>query len=288
MDEAVSAAAQAAARAGLVADGARALRVGENGVVVLPAAGALARVIPDESQFDHVRHELVVAKWLFSHDVPVVLPLVPAPVLVGGFVVSFWEFLANGGSADLVTLAGCLRRLHAIPTPPTSLLTRLDPFARFEKRVAAATMLDDADSVFLTELRDRLAEQWRRANFDLGEAVIHGDAHMDNLLQTRDGRAAFVDLETVAIGPPEWDLTLTALYHECGWFSASEYANFVDAYGYDVRTSAAWPVLRGIRMVRMTTWLAQSAENSFERETQLRHRLATLRDGTAPAGWTGF
>ena len=81
-----------------------------------------------------------------------------------------------------------------------------------------------------------LAEQWNQTAFELGEAVVHGDAHMDNLLQSPGGRIAFVDLETVAVGPPEWDLTLTALYYECGWFS----------------------------------------------------RIATLRDGTAPSGWTGF
>lgn len=37
---------------------------------------------------------------------------------------------------------------------------------------------------------------------------------------------------------PEWDLTLTALYYECGWFSLDQYAGFADAYGFDVRTSA--------------------------------------------------
>jgi aminoglycoside phosphotransferase len=285
-DEAVSAAVKAATASGLVADDARALRVGENGVVVLPAAGALARVVPGRDQQKHVREEMVVARWLLSQDIPAVRPLVAAPVLVDGYVVSFWEYLADSRSADLVTLARCLRRLHAVP--PAPFLHRLEPFTRFEQRLDAGAALTAADLSFLTELRDELAEQWASASFELGETVIHGDAHMDNLLQTADGRLAFVDLETVAIGPPEWDLTLTALYYECGWFSANQYDTFVEAYGYDVRSSAAWPVLRGIRMLRMTTWLAQSAADHREREMQLRHRLNTLRDGTAPAGWTGF
>ncbi|GAA4736690.1 phosphotransferase family protein [Phytohabitans rumicis] len=159
---------------------------------------------------------------------------------------------------------------------------------RFDARLAGGVTLSATDRTFLTAYREHLATQWDRARFELGEAVLHGDAHMDNLLRTADGRLVFVDLETVAIGPPEWDLTLTALYHECGWFSADEYGGFVDAYGYDVRTSGAWSVLRGIRMLRMTTWLAQSAADHPEREVQLRHRIATLRDGTAPEGWTGF
>ncbi|MER7457306.1 phosphotransferase [Micromonospora sp. NPDC126480] len=111
---------------------------------------------------------------------------------------------------------------------------------------------------------------------------------MENLLVTADGRKVFVDLEAVCIGPREWDLTLTALYHECGWFSVEEYADFVQAYGPDVRCSPSWPVLRLIRMLRMTLRLTQSAENDPQRQRQLRHRIDTLRNGTAPAGWTGY
>jgi aminoglycoside phosphotransferase (APT) family kinase protein len=245
-------------------------------------------VVRDPSRLDLARHELIVARWLLSEGVPVVRPFVDVPVVVDGCVVSFWEYLADARSADLVTLASCLRRLHAVPRRHASLLTRVEPFAYFDERLAAAPTLGEADRAFLTELRDKLAAEWARATFDLGDAVIHGDAHMDNLMKAADGRLAFIDLETVCIGPPEWDLTLTALYHESGWFSADEYAGFVGAYGYDVRHSAAWPVLRSIRMLRMTTWLAQSAGDYPEREDQLRHRIATLRDGSAPAGWTGF
>jgi hypothetical protein len=287
-DEAVDSAVEAAAPYGLATDGAYALRVGENGVVVLPAAGVLARVVRGQNALDHVGHELSVADWLLSRDVPVARPVVSAPVAVDGYVVSFWEYLADGRPADLVILARCLKRLHAVPLPAESPLSAVDPFSRFEERLAAGSALSTADIAFLGGLRDRLAEQWNQAAFELGEAVVHGDAHMNNLLQSPGGRIAFVDLETVAVGPPEWDLTLTALYYECGWFSLDRYVDFVDAYGYDVRTSAAWPVLRGIRMLRMTTWLAQSAGNYPEREQQLRHRIATQRDGTAPSGWTGF
>lgn len=287
-DEAIGAAMQAAHRGGLVVDGAWVLRVGENGVVVLPGAGALARVVRDQKQLAQVQHEMAVAQWLASVAVPVAAPLLPSPTLVDGYVVSFWEYLPDAASADLVTLARCLRRLHAVSPPESGLLTGVDPFTRFDERLAGGVTLSEEDRAFLTTYRDELATQWNRSRFELGQAVVHGDAHMDNLLRTADGRLAFVDLETVAIGPPEWDLTLTALYYECGWFSADDYTAFADAYGYDVRRSRAWPVLRGIRMLRMTTWLAQSAGDHSDRELQLRHRIATLRDGTAPDGWTGF
>lgn len=286
--EAFGAAVEAAYRGGLAVDGAWVLRVGENGVVVLPAAGALARVIRDQEQLPHVEHEMAVAQWLASVAVPTAVPLLPSPTLVDGYVVSFWEYLLDAASADLVTLARCLKQLHAVSPPDNGLLAQVDPFTRFDDRLVGGVTLSKEDRAFLTEYREELATQWERSSFELGVSVVHGDAHMDNLLLTGEGRLAFVDLETVAIGPPEWDLTLTALYYECGWFSAGDYNDFADAYGYDVRRSRAWPVLRGIRMLRMITWLAQSAGDHRDREAQLRHRIATLRDGTAPEGWTGF
>lgn len=287
-DEATDAAVAAATEQGLSVSGARVLRVGENGVVVFPAAGALARIVRGRDAVERVAAELRTADWLQSRGVPIARPMVPVPVVVDRFVVSFWEYLADGRPADLVTLAHCLRKLHSIPMPVDNLLPKVDPFNGFEDRLALGDALRAEDREFLGEFRSRLADQWSRASFTLGLAVVHGDAHMDNLLQNPEGRVAFIDLETVAVGPPEWDLTLTALYHECGWFSLDQYRQFADAYGYDVRTGSAWPILRGVRMLRMTTWLAQSAGDYPERERQLRHRLASLRDGTAPAGWTGF
>jgi len=281
-DEAIDTAVEAAAQHGLAPVGAYALRVGENGVVVLPAAGALARVVQGENALDHASSELSVADWLLSRDVPVARPVVP--VAVGGYVVSFWEFLADGRPADLVTLARCLRTLHAIPLPAGSLLSPVDPFSRFEERLAAGSALSAADRAFLGDLRDRLAEQWNRASFELGKTVVHGDAHMDNLLQSAGGRIAFVDLETMAIGPPEWDLTLTALYYECAWFSLNQYLDFVDAYGYDVRVSAAWPVLRGIRMLRMTTWLARRPATTLSESCSFVTASRPCAMGPRPSG----
>lgn len=66
-------------------------------------------------------------------------------------------------------------------------------------------------------------------------------------------RAWCTATRTTTLGQPEWDLTLTAVHHECGWHPLCDYAAFVNAYGYDVRTAPAWPVLKAIRMLRMTT-----------------------------------
>ncbi|MDG4795148.1 aminoglycoside phosphotransferase family protein [Micromonospora sp. WMMD1082] len=286
-EDAIDVVVAAAAEAGVSAHGAVAVRVGENGVILLPTAGVLARVVPTRTSGGDPRREIDIAAWLAEQQLPVVRPVRQEPITIGQHVVSLWEYLTESRPADLVTLAECLRQLHSVPLP-TNLLPRLSPFDKFDERLEAGVDLDKADSVLLRQLRDDLSTRWDVAEFALGEAVLHGDAHMENLLVAGDGRPAFVDLETVCIGPPEWDLTLTALYFECGWFSEQEYREFVETYGYDVRRSPSWPTLRLIRMLRMTLWLAQSARGDAQRQRQLRHRIDTLRDGSAPAGWTGY
>ncbi|MEV5692569.1 phosphotransferase enzyme family protein [Micromonospora globbae] len=285
--EAIGAVTSAVAGAGLPAHDAAVVRLGENGVVLLPSAGVLARVVPRVAKDSDPGHEIRIAAWLASQQVPVAHPARPEPIIVGQYVVTLWEYLRESQPADLVTLAECLRRLHAVPVP-TKLLPGLSPFDKFDERLATGVGLNISDRTFLRQLRDELSVLWTTSGFALGEAVLHGDAHMENLLVASDGRQAFVDLETVCIGPPEWDLTLTALYYECGWFSAREYVEFAQTYGFDVRRSPSWPVLRMIRMLRMTLWLAQSTDDDPQRQRQLRHRIDTLRDGTAPAGWTGY
>ncbi|MFJ8690665.1 phosphotransferase family protein [Micromonospora wenchangensis] len=286
-DEAIRVAALAAAQVGVSAVGARVVRVGENGVVLLPVAGVMARVVPGAEAVDHVRREIAVAGWLASQKAPVIRPVWSDPVVVDPYVVSLWEYLSDGRAADPVTLADCLRQLHGV-SRPSGLLPRLSPFAKLGEQLDRAAALGARDRTFLREQREHLAAQWEQATFALGETVLHGDAHMENLLVTSGGRRAFVDLEAVCVGPPEWDLTLSALYYECGWFTEHEYATFAETYGYDVRLGSAWPVLRQIHMLRMTLWLAQSADTDAQRQRQLTHRLITLRDGSAPAGWTGF
>jgi hypothetical protein len=46
------------------------VRVGENGVVALPAAGLLARVITGAGSLDRVGHELAVGRWLDFEGIP--------------------------------------------------------------------------------------------------------------------------------------------------------------------------------------------------------------------------
>ncbi len=266
----------------------RLVRLGENAVFRLP--GVVARVSRTDEARAEAEQELRVAAWLASVGVPAVRAVagVAQPVAVDGRLVTFWEEIPDPEPSSVVELARWLRRLHGVPAPRELDLPPVRPFVRVEERIASVPGLADRDREFLAGMLRDLRRAWPTVTFELPAGVVHGDAHTDNLVRGADGRLAFLDLERFGVGQPEWDLTLTAVYHECGWYSGEQYAAFAEAYGYDVRTSPAWPVLRGIRMLRMTTWLAMTASQAPERAAELDRRLATLRDGTAPAGWNGF
>ncbi|MER7457307.1 hypothetical protein [Micromonospora sp. NPDC126480] len=155
-EEAIDAVTLAATAAGLPAQDATVVRVGENGVVLLPSAGVLARVVPRVVEDRDPRWEIEVAVWLASRQVPVVHPTRPEPIVVERYVVSLWEYLPDSRPADLVTLAKCLRRLHAVDIP-TNLLPSLSPFDNFEERLQVGVGLDIGDRVFLRQLRDQLS-----------------------------------------------------------------------------------------------------------------------------------
>lgn len=280
---------EAAARAaGISSTGMRLVRVGENVILLLPDVPAVARVASGVGLLGSVQRELRVANWLADVGVPAVRALVAEPFVDAGQVVSFWEYLPQVEATDVVTLARFLRRLHAVPVPGELSLGPVRPFVRIADRIESAAALTESDRRLLRGMHAELVVSWERARFEMAPAVVHGDAHHENLVRAGDGRIVFLDLERVGIGQPEWDLTLTATYHECEWYSATDYAAFVDAYGYDLRAAPAWPLLRAIRILRMVTWLGAVAADNPGRTKQLQFRLATLRDGTAPAGWDGF
>jgi hypothetical protein len=99
----------------------------------------------------------------------------------------------------------------------------------------------------------------------------------------------FLDLERVAVGPPEWDLVHTAIkHHSFGWISANEYGSFCLAYGYDVTTSPGYPLLRDIREFRMTCMAAQLAAENDALTAQAAWRLSCIRGDRGPRPWSGW
>ncbi|MGP4103406.1 hypothetical protein [Nonomuraea sp. KM90] len=95
-----------------------------------------------------------------------------------------------------------------------------------------------------------------------------------------------LDLERCSVGPPEWDLTSTAVKaFTMAGITTDDYDLFVRAYGHDVTTWAGFETLRDIREFRMTCMAAQVAAENPAWHDEIMLRLACLRGEAGPRPW---
>ena len=138
------------------------------------------------------RAEIDAARFLTAAGAPVAPPahdVDPGPHEVDGLLVTFWAYVDHDPALADAALAGrSLRDLH-------------DAFAGYDGELPTCDRLD--------EVRRLLDEPELRAFADrlppLDGRPIHGDAHLKNVLWTRDG-PLWSDLENVCRGPREFDL----------------------------------------------------------------------------------
>ncbi|WP_157181528.1 phosphotransferase enzyme family protein [Actinopolymorpha alba] len=262
---------------GPVADNA-VFRVSSGVVVRLASAGAV----------DRLAREIAVARWLAANDVLAVRPVewIEQPLAAEAVVATFWHEIRDGVMASPVELGQALRRLHALDSPTDVRLSLLDPFVGMEDHLAKIGDLPDEDVLFLRRHIAALRAEFAQLEFVLPRGVVHGDAHRKNALRTPNGRVALLDLERFGIGPREWDLIVSAVYRRLGWYSESEYAGFVTAYGFDIRDWAGFDTLAAVRELRMTLWLAGRTGREPRLIPEARRRVASLRDPRAPRSWT--
>jgi Ser/Thr protein kinase RdoA (MazF antagonist) len=265
-----------------------AMKVAENAIYRLPQPGVVVR-IAKAGQRAAAERELTIADWLRASRVPAVEPadLPTTFVMVGDRPVTFWKELPAHRSGTATEIAVALQRLHALEPPP--FLAEVDPFVRLEQRIDAAATLSADDRRWLQQHLAALQTQWAHLPGGLPWSPIHGDAWEGNVVTTNDGTTLFLDLERTSIGPPEWDLTSTAIKHSSfGWITGERYAEFVHAYGFDVATWTGFPLLRDIREMRMTCMAAQAASQHPGRAKQAQLRVDSLRGRSGPRPWAGW
>ncbi|WP_406315306.1 phosphotransferase [Streptosporangium sp. NBC_01639] len=275
-------------RAGIDVAKAELMRLGENALYRLPNR-IIAR-IARSGQLAAAAREVAVARWLEASGVDAVrvLPDVAQPVDVDGRAVTWWQELPPHREGTALQVATALRRLHDLPPPTGFNIGRLDPFVRLAERIDRAVTLSEADRAWMRAHLSDLAVRYAALPETLPESVVHGDAWIGNVVSAGN-RVVFLDLERCSVGPPEWDLTSTAVKtFTLAGISVEDYAVFVRAYGYDVTAWAGFEVLRDIREFRMTCMAAQVAAENPARHDEIVLRLACLRGerGSRPWLWT--
>ncbi|MET9243882.1 aminoglycoside phosphotransferase family protein [Nonomuraea sp. NPDC003709] len=277
----------ASRRIGLDPTDAELMRLGENALYRFPG-GIVARV-SRAGQLGAAAREVAVARWLEANQVPAVRawPDVDQPIEVDGRAVTWWRELPphRHGTAPMVATA--LRRLHDLPPPTGFEIGRLDPFVRLAERIDRAVTLNETDRDWM---RARLAElEARYAELPKGlpETVVHGDAWIGNVVSTDGGEVVLLDLERCSVGPPEWDLTSTAVKaFTLAGITAEDYDAFVRTYEHDVTSWDGFETLRDIREFRMTCMAAQVAAENPARRDEVMLRLACLRGERGPRPWS--
>ena len=275
--------------AGLEAQDAELVRMGENAMYRLASGDVMARV---GRSVEASRKELHVADWLGCHGFPAArLAEVSQPVAETDVAVTFWEFIASSEpparSAELGTV---LRELHSLPAPDFS-LPEFRPMPKVSDRLARiGARLPSQEREFLANRKQELEDQFRSLDFNLGVGPIHGDAHRSNLLRDRHaGRVRLIDFEDFCVGPREWDLCVEAVgYWALNWISDEDYERYVDACGFDALSWSGFNVIRAIRELNMTTWLAQMLGQSSAVDAEVMKRIRDLRNDDVPRDWRPF
>lgn len=274
-----------AAVAGLPVIGAEPIRLAENDLWRLP--GKIVVRIARAGQEDAASREVAVARWLAEHHVPAVRPLsMEQPVHAGGRAATFWELLPRHQHGTEADLAPLLRQLHDLPKPSFS-IGKLTPFVRIAERLTAARSVSQEDQQWLLRRLEDLRMEWADLPTGRPECVIHGDAWRGNCAVV-NGQTMLMDFERTSVGPPEWDLTSTAVaYDTFGNLTGAEYHRYCELYGHDVMSWPGYQTLRGIRELRLVTFALQIADHDPDALDQARYRIDCVRgrQGPRPWGW---
>lgn len=248
----------------------------------------MVRIARSDAMTFRVPKVVQVARWLADEDVPAVrlLPGVPAPVRAGTALATVWVDAGPGAEPPPSTadLGAVLRRLHAL-TPPSPALPRWDPLGDVRRRMSDAEALDPADRAFLEGLTDRVAADLGAVRYRLGTTVIHGDAHLGNLITTPSGEVIVCDFDSVCLGPAEWDLMPVAVGVLRFGHPPERQALLAATYGVDVTRWDGFEALRAVRELKLVTSVLPVLASSPTSAAQFRVRLESLRSGDRSARW---
>ena len=279
--------AEVCSRAGYDHRGAKLLKFTANAVFQLAGQPVVVRIAGSSALRHRVRKVVRVANWLAEHDVPAVrlVPNIPQPVVVGDYLATVWRQVPDGGrrpnGRDLGRL---LRRVHSLPAPAG--LPEWAPLDDVRRRLGDAEELSGADRVFLQDRCDVLTERLAALRFPLGACVVHGDAHLGNLIGSPTG-PVLCDFDSTCLGPPEWDLTPLPVGLSRFGGSPQAYRQLVETYGFDVTRWSGYPVLRDVRELKLATSVLPILRSHPGVRGELHRRLASMRSGDA-AVWSRY
>lgn len=269
-----------------------------NHVLALPPSPWVARVPTGTARWRgqpaRVARELSVAKVLAQAGAPVIGPAPDAAAgphrLSSGHLASLWHRVevapdrpdpANAGAG----LAHCHRVLADLPlagpplTDPALPREALDELGLLLADPQVQAVAQAADLALVADLAARTADRRRQAG--AARQWLHGDAHLNNALQTSAG-PVWADWEDAAIGCPEDDLAgllaASQVLGDDGRWAEAAVAGWSRAMGRQPDPEAlALGVMTRTLFVTGWLWALGATAGPPERRQRLDGRLAWLR-----------
>jgi hypothetical protein len=281
--------AEACAKVGLNAQGARVIYARANVVYRLAALPAVARLRYAPGSADWLARltaSVQVTAWLSTTGFPTVRPLdVSQPVTAHGYIVTFWHYVPaiEPQRSGIVTLARLLRELHQRPLPPVDLPVT-NPLGSLREDLGRCAWMTGSKRDWLVSQCGELERQYGQMSWTLGYGLIHGDAYTDNLINTSDG-GVLADWDSVSCGPREQDLVPTRMRYRFGQ-PAGEWDQFCNAYGIDPAELRGLPVLQRMRELRALAAYIRSGAPAAQAEVD--RRIADLMSGEQDRPWTAM
>ncbi|RZT82844.1 aminoglycoside phosphotransferase (APT) family kinase protein [Micromonospora violae] len=278
-----------AAALGVSPEAAQLLQLTNNAVFALPRSGLVIRIARTHQLRSRVTKVVQLGRWFARIDAPTIrlAPDVNQPVRVGGVVASVWSYVKPTPPAPTVEdLGHVLREFHALDAASIA-LPAWDPVGDARRRLVDAEGLDANDRDFLVKWCDRLEPQLVALNHQEEPKLVHGDAHVGNLLREPSGRPVMCDFDATCIGPWQVDLAAVAV-GEARFGGTGLHERLANAYGYDVTSDQSWTVLREARELKMIAAAVPLISNSASVAEEFINRLQSVRNDDPAARWTPF
>jgi Ser/Thr protein kinase RdoA (MazF antagonist) len=238
-----------------------------NLLIRFPAAGLVARVATltawtRREPFRWLAREVAVARHVAGRDGPVVPPargVDPGPHWQDGFAISLFVYLAQTTPVPAPLPGDCgiaLARFHEAARDCPAELGYLSPATEQVTDALAVIEREDlADAATVAALRaahERVLGEIAAAGGE--HVVLHGDAHVGNLLAARSAGWVWTDLEETSRGPAAWDLaTLASRYDMAG--AGEALAAYAAEAGTPAPSLESLAPFRRARALEAAAWL---------------------------------
>ncbi|WP_051326206.1 phosphotransferase [Glycomyces tenuis] len=277
-----------AAQLGVDDSDAQVLHMANNAVYALPEAGIVVRITRSTKLHERIRKGARLGSWFAEVDAPTIRlhGSTRQPLEYEGLLATVWDLIPPASAPNADDLGNVLKEFHSLPAPDFD-LPRWDPVGTARKRIADAEALEDDDRETLLTWCDRLEPEVDALITESAGSLVHGDAHVGNLLRRPDGRVVLCDFDSTCLGPSGVDLAAVAA--AAIWFAdTDEHARLAASYGRDITTDPAWPVLRDARELTFVVGGVPLMASTPGVAEEFKLRLESVMAGDTDASWTPY